>query len=378
MKTGIDYRPALLSRTGIGRHTREITAAMAEQLGVDEELSLFGVSLASGSARLPRFENGPERGRTLLVRRRFPARLLHILGRLGLMGVETFTGPLDLFLYTDVVYPPLKGARHVVTVYDLAFLRSGQFHGKGFARVLWKRMEPVLDSAAAILVPSPATADDVRTFAPACAGKVRLVPLGGDHLLPPGAGAPVPPEILAGMDSFFLAVGTLEPRKNWERVLHAFESAAPDLDGAGLLFAGTPGWLYTSFLENLKASPVRDRVRFVDALSDEILAALYDRAIALVYPSLWEGFGLPVAEALFSGCPVITSNRASLPWLAGRAALVVDPEDGIAIAGAMRRICRERGLRDELSAAARERSQEFTWKKTAAATLEILRHEASR
>jgi len=372
MKIGIDYRPALLSRTGIGRYTREITAAMAAQLAAGEELHLFGVSMARADAVTGPPPERPPAG-AVLARKRFPGRLLHLLGRLGVMGVETFTGPLDVFLYSDLVYPPLKRAAHCVTIHDLAFLRSESFHEKGFGRTVWKRMQPVLESAAGVIVPSQATAGDLERHAPACRNKIHVVAHGCDHLLSPAAGSERLPAAAAALGSFFLAMGTLEPRKNWERVLRAFESAAPSLPDTSLVFAGTPGWLHEPLMRGLETSPVRGRIRLLTGVDDAALAGLYRNALALVYPSLWEGFGFPVAEAMSLGCPVITSGRSALPETAGGAALLVDPEDVSEIAAAMIRLARERSLREDLAARGRERAGSLTWKKAARETLEVLR-----
>ena len=301
MRTGIDYRPALLSGTGIGRYTREITAAVSARLAPGEELRLFGVSLAR--PRFP-FPGGAPGGRAVLARKRFPGRLLHLLGRFGLAGVETFTGPLDLFFYTDLVFPPLKrGTPYLVMVHDLAFLRSKSFHEKGFGRSVWKRMAPFLEGAAALLAPSPATADDVGRFLPAWKGRIHVVPHGGDHLPRPssageegGAGSVGARRERGGPEvpgPYFLAVGTFEPRKNHLGVLEAFERAAAGLPGTSLVFAGTRGWLDRPFFARLDASPLRSRVRLVIGPDDKTLAGLYAGALGLVYPSLWEGLGFP-------------------------------------------------------------------------------------
>jgi glycosyltransferase involved in cell wall biosynthesis len=108
-------------------------------------------------------------------------------------------------------------------------------------------------------------------------------------------------------------------------------------------------------------------------VDDAGLAGLYARAIALVYPSLYEGFGLPVAEAMSLGCPVITSDRSALPETAGGAALLVDPEDISQIAAAMIRLAREKAFGDDLAASGRERARELTWERAANATLEVYR-----
>jgi alpha-1,3-rhamnosyl/mannosyltransferase len=234
-------------------------------------------------------------------------------------------------------------------------------------------MRPVLESAAAVLVPSEATAGDLEHRLPGCRQRIHVVAHGCDHLQHLEASPDSLPEGTAALGSFFLAMGTLEPRKNWERVLRAFESAAASVPDANLVFAGTPGWLHEPFLRGLETSPLRSRIRLLTGVDDRSLAALYSRALALVYPSLWEGFGLPVAEAMSLGCPVVTSDRSALPETAGGAALLVDPESVPEIAAAMIRLHRERSLREDLSLRGRERAGGLTWERAATATLEALR-----
>jgi glycosyltransferase involved in cell wall biosynthesis len=139
-----------------------------------------------------------------------------------------------------------------------------------------------------------------------------------------------------------------------------------------LVFAGIPGWLHEPFLKSLEISPARERIRLLTGVDDRSLAVLYGRALALVYPSLWEGFGLPVAEAMSMGCPVITSERSALPETAGGAALLVNPENVPEIAAAMIRLFRERSFREDLSCRGRKRAGELTWDRAAEATLKAL------
>lgn len=372
MKFGIDYRPALLSRSGIGRYTRAIAAAMARHLEPDDELRLFAHSLARKTPGLAGPPESPH-GRVSLVRGRFPGRLLHLLGRLGLASVESFTGALDRFLYTDLVFPPLRAAPHCVMVHDLAFLKSERFHGRGFGKKVWRRMEPVLERAAALLTPSPATADDLARHMPGVAGKISVVAHGCEHLTPAMGVEPHVPEEAATLDAYFLAVGTLEPRKNWIGVLEAFESIAESVPSMGLVFAGMPGWLYAPFMEKVERSPVRGRIRLLQGVDDDALAGLYSAATALVYPSFWEGFGFPVVEAMSLGCPVITSDRSSLSWLAGEAALLVDPDVVSEIAAAMRRLAKESAVGQELAMAGSVRIRSYTWAAAGRATLEVIR-----
>ena len=378
MKLGVDYRPALFGRAGIGRATRELCRAMAPLLERGEGMVLFGTALRKPDADLLDHGRYATFTNVRVVGGRFPNRLLHLLGRLGLMGIERFTGPMDLFLYTDYVYSPLRSTPHALFLYDLLFMDEGSgFHCPECCRRLKARVGEALAGARGVAVPSEAVREDLARYFPGFRNPVGVVPLGGDHLPAPaepqGTRAfPGPP---AG--GFFLSVGTLEPRKNRLGLLRAFESACDRGLEASLFIAGPEGWMDEPFRKALSASPRKDRVRLLGRVQDEVLSRLYREALALVYPSLGEGFGLPVAEAFHAGCPVITSNRPALPETAGGAAWLVEPEDRYALAEALLRMARDEAFRGERREAGRRRAAELTWRRSAEALLEFLRPLAS-
>ena len=436
MRLGLDFRPALLGDAGIARCTRELCRALVPRLAGEDRLALFAVAhrradtLATGpdrtvtgrtvtdrtgarrSVRGPSVEartddDGPggmassyvdallaEGGdRVRLIEGRLPNRVLTLLGRLGLTGADRFCGALDLFLYTDFVYPPLKRTPHALVLYDLLFLEEASRQSRAFRKRMTRRVTGVLKRARGVIVPSHAVADALGRAFPDFRGAVRVIPLGGDHLnrfahaggAHASGGGPrkgacgvrdAVPEAASGEGAtppYFLSVGTFEPRKNHAGLLKAFEGAAKDLGDTRLVLAGRPGWRGAAFERALAASPVRRRVRRVENVSDDELAALYRGARALVYPSLGEGFGLPVAEAMALGCPVITSSVSALPEVAGGAARLVDPTDPEALAGALVELHRDEALRASLRARGLKRAGTLTWARTAEMALEFLR-----
>lgn len=170
---------------------------------------------------------------------------------------------------------------------------------------------------------------------------------------------------------FLLSVGTLEPRKNLRRLLAAYArlAAAGDVD-VPLVMAGGRGWLEDGLESYVASLGIAGRVRVLGYVDDETLRWLYARCLAFAYPSLVEGFGLPVLEAMGHGAAVLTSDRSSLPEVAGDAALAVDPGDEQAIAAALRRLATEPGLRDALKTRALERSARFSWTQAARQTVD--------
>ena len=178
---------------------------------------------------------------------------------------------------------------------------------------------------------------------------------------------------------FALFVSTLQPRKNAERLIHAYGRLhAREDPGWDLVLAGRIGWLAEPILAAARSSPAADAIHILGYVEDGDVAALRQQARLFCYPSLHEGFGLPVLEAQSQGVPVLTSNRSSLPEVAGDAALLVDPEDVDEIAQAMLRLSRDEELRAELVAKGHENVKRFSWEKAARETLAVLKRAMNK
>jgi glycosyltransferase involved in cell wall biosynthesis len=251
-------------------------------------------------------------------------------------------------------------------VYDLAFrLRP--------AEVPWQQriylgsiLRPALEQAAAVLVISEKTRQDLLDCYPIpdLASKTTVVPLGFDATQAPG---PLPEGLQPG---FILAVGTIEPRKNYPRLLSAYRALRSRIGAPPLVIAGRPGWAFGDTLERIRTEP---GVRYLGHVDDAMLAALYESAAVLAFPSLYEGFGLPLLEAMARGLPAVAGNVGAMPELAGDAAVLVDPEDVDSIASALERVLGDEALRARLSAEGRKRASGFTWERSAQLTREVLR-----
>jgi glycosyltransferase involved in cell wall biosynthesis len=176
-------------------------------------------------------------------------------------------------------------------------------------------------------------------------------------------------------ERYILFVGTLEPRKNVQTLLQAFAHmrAEPPRPDVSLVIAGGNGWGKENYLASVDALKLRDHVRFTGFVADDHLPDLYRGALLFVYPSLYEGFGLPVLEAMACGTPVITSDRTSLPEVAGDAALLVDPTRPEALAAAMSSVLSDSALHQALRAKGLARARAFTWDAVAQQTLALYR-----
>ena len=277
---------------------------------------------------------------------------------LWLPGAEVRPG-LDAILYPYWPSPPLRrpaAPPAVVAVHDLAFrLRPREVPWQ--QRLYLGRLLPrALRTAARVIVPSAATRADLARLFPAWAGKVAVVPEGPTPLPPAGR---LPDGLKPG---FVLAVGTLEDRKNYGRLAQAYarlENPPP------LVIAGRPGW-------NGAPPPSGPGIRVLGHVGDAELAALYEAAAVLAFPSLYEGFGLPLLDAMKRGLPALVSDGGALPELAGDAALAVDPEDVAAIAAGLRRLLEDEALRERLGGEGRRRAVEFSWDRAGEAVLGIL------
>lgn len=277
-------------------------------------------------------------------------------------------------LFSPIPEAPLwSGCRAVVMVHDLIPLRYPNWRSP--LTIYFRGYIPqVLRQAVHIVCNSQATADDLMDFWGIPASKITPILLGydRDHFCP----SPTP--LTAPTRPYFLYIGRHDPHKNVPRLIQAFAQLgdrpgmAPDLD---LILAGPTDDRYTPQLMKLAADlGVAQAVKCLDYVSYDQLRDLYRQAIALVFPSLWEGFGFPVLEAMGCGTAVITSNRSSLPEVTGDGALLVDPTDVSALAIAMTQVWRDDSVRQDLQRRGLARSQQFSWTKTGQATANLLAH----
>lgn len=270
---------------------------------------------------------------------------------------------------SPVAIPPVRRKqRLVVTVHDLAFSLYPQAYPRAWRLLHRTGFRRALRAADAIIAVSSNTAADVLRTGEANESSVHVVPLGGS--LPVGTGDPAPVVERLGIPRpYVLFVGTLEPRKNLVRLIRAYRRVASEVPHA-LVLAGPLGWRSQPILDELRRDE-RGRVLTTGRVSESDLDALHRGADAFVYPSLYEGFGLPVLDAMARGVPVVTSNTSALPELTGDAALQVAPGSTGALATALEHLLTEEGERSRLSAAGRERAKAYTWERTARETLAV-------
>jgi glycosyltransferase involved in cell wall biosynthesis len=356
---------------GVGRYVRALAAHLPVEAAVDRGAVEFLVARHPAgqlaAAGLP-----PAQTRRLAWPGRLVTRTWVTLRRPGLPS--GLLDDLDLVHATSAAVPPTRGRPLVATVHDLAFRHYPEAYPAAGRRYHERSARIVAGEAARVLVPSEATARDLAELYGVDRGRVTITPLGVEVPAEPDrAGAERLLRDLGVRGPFLLAVGTLEPRKNLPRLLDAFGEVAAGLPDHWLVVVGPVGW-------GPRLRPTWDsvRVKLAGPVGDRLLHALYQAADGLAYPSLYEGFGLPVLEAMANGTPVLTSDRSSLPEVAGDAALLVDPLDRAAIAAGLVRLAGDQALRRRLVEAGRRRAAGYTWRATAAATWATYRQVAER
>lgn len=286
--------------------------------------------------------------------------------------------PLELYRFRpDVLFMPIQQlpfvrpgkVKTVAVIHDLAF----HIYPEQFTYKDWL-LQHVFTSYVAreadqIICVSQATADDVAKFY-GRTENVSVIHHGVDHeKFSPRIH---PSSILPSLEGrkYLLYVGQIQPRKNIIRLVEAFEQLAAKEDGLQLVIAGGHGWLQKPILERIKSSKYNSQIVQKGAVSADELVRLYQNAEVFVMPSLYEGFGMPILEAMASGCPVVTSNVSSMPEVAGNAAVLIDPLSVKSIAGGIQET---RKRAPELREAGLARAKEFSWDKCAQQTLTVLK-----
>jgi glycosyltransferase involved in cell wall biosynthesis len=326
-----------------------------------------------GIELVPLRHEGPRRaGRLLRGLRRelvyFPIQLPRRVRRLG----------LDVLHCPAPVVPLRSSVPTVITLHDVLGLDHPEWFTRALALHSRLVLAPALRRAACVLVPSTHTRDRLLARLRLDHERIRLVPLGVDPQFSPGA----PPDGLRkrlGLDgAFVLTVGTLQPRKNVEAALHAFERLAAAGAEQRLALVGGRGWRDEALAELIRSSPAAERIVVTGRVSDEDLVGLYRAADCFVYPSRYEGFGFPPLEAMACGTAVISSNRTSLPEVVGDAGVLVDPDDVDAIERALSELLSSPERRAELVERGYRRAAEFSWRRCAELTADAYRAAVGR
>jgi glycosyltransferase involved in cell wall biosynthesis len=348
---------------GIGTYTRTLIPAMADQ-DPGLELTLF-------HARFP--GSMPERWMRRFWVEELPSGIRFLYPRWNLTArpaLPPAVSSLDVLHAPSPASVPPAGSRQrlVVTVHDLAFLVTPQFFPRDWRTLFRLGLRAAVRRADAVVTPSRNTAEDLLSRTRVDPAKVHVIPLAaavgeaseGEGVL----------SRLKIHPPYLLFVGTLEPRKNLVRLIRAYRRAAASGIPHSLVLAGPLGWHHQQLHREL-ALRGPGEVVLTGEVPEPELDPLYRNASAFVYPALYEGFGLPILEAMSRGVPVITSNTSSLPEVAGEAAVGVDPGSVREIESAIEAVATDPALTERLSKRGLARAERFSWEETARLTLQV-------
>ncbi len=371
MRIGINCRSFITPHpAGIGRYAYHLVKNLGEIDEVNRYQLYAKKGLFSFNKNIPRFKY-KNFSRRIDFFNKGPAKILD--------RVDIYHSPSPEIL--DIK----QGVKVIVTIHDLIFKTFPQGHTEETIKESERQFEKIVERADKLICCSRSTLNDLRKYFPIQEHKTAVVYQGVDKEL----FYPLKAEeenYARGFfqskginDAFFLSVGTVEPRKNLENTLKAFHQLKTKKKFQGkLVAAGMRGWMSEGVEKCLEKLDLRNEVIFLGYVSDKELRALYNKAVALIFPSFYEGFGFPIVEAFCCGTPVVTSCVSSCPEVAGDAALTVDPADPEEIAHGLERIVEDPQLREDLRQKGFKRAEDFSFFKTAKETLAVYEEVYSR
>lgn len=356
-------------RTGYGRYSTELLQGLIEN-DHDNKYILHGWSYSLDMEKISTYKSD----KICLNTTRIPGLIKRTYwNSIRTPKLESLIGEFDIFFGAEPLLPP-TGKKTIATMHDLSYKRYPQFFEAGV-----RKWDPYvirsMDQANAVIVPSNNTKNDLIELLHVPAEKIHIVypPVGGNFS---PQGSERDKALLREMgtpEQYILFTGTLEPRKNIPFLVKAFERFHRDHPEVYLLIAGKRGWLYDDILKSITHSAASKNIRHLDFVSEEMLQALYRSALFFVFPSIYEGWGSPVAEAMASGTPVITSKTSSLGEIGNNAAFLIDPTRADELTDAMRRLYSDENMRKELNRKGLERVIDFSRRNAAEKILGIYR-----
>ncbi len=358
---GIDYTPAYEQGAGIGRSVRGLVSALAT-IDTDTDYRLFVAGASHNtlpSSLAPNFKYYPSRispkwWARIWHRAQIPYRVEYILGKIG------------LYHATDFVLPPIHPqTKSIVTIHDLSYVRVPETASPSLKKYLDMVVPRSIARATHVHAVSETTRQDIIALYNTPPEKVSVIFNAVEPRFKP---VDVSKAILAKYhipdEPYIISVGTVQPRKNYSRLVKSLVQLRQKYD-VHLVIAGGRGWLEDEFYATIRQTGMTDYVHVTGFVADDDLPALYSGSMCMAYPSLYEGFGIPVLEAMACGTPVLTSTTSSLPEVAGDSAILVNPYNIDAIQDGLERLISDQNLRKTLSEKGLLQAQKFTWEQSA-------------
>ena len=374
MRLGLDGIPLLQKKTGVGRYTYELMTALSR---LTSDLEMFYYYGTSWSQHISSTDGGGvlsmRQAVPIALRKLIPVvlkdRVKHKIFMNGYRGHK-----LDLYHATNYVAPD-NDMPLTVTVYDLSFLRYPETHPADRLAWLNKGFPATIRNADQIITISEFSKKEIIELLGVSQRKISIAYPGVDSRLRPLNPTQLAPRLKAWSlkpGGYILSVGTLEPRKNLTALFKAYELLPDGIKKSWpLVVVGMVGWKEKAIVKEMDALIRKGNLIPLGYLSDDHLAVVYAGAKLFVYPSLYEGFGIPPLEAMACGIPVVSSNRASLPEVVGQAGVMVDPEDFHAIAQALESVLTDSPKCSTMSRLGLQQASKFTWQACAEKTFGV-------
>lgn len=375
IRIGIDISRTIEESTGVGYYAKNLVHALAK-VDSENEYILYGIFYDCFPRGWKRADI-PKTRNFRLHQKNFCSWWVDRKWKNFGKYKEELLGGIDILHSTAFTMPLVSKPKTVVTIHDLSCFIYPQYHTEANCEFVTRNVHQAARQASFIIAISESTKREIVRFLHVPEEKIRVVYLAAGDIFHQKC----PSDTVATIKNkykinkrYFLSVGSMEPRKNFGRALIAFK-ALIEMKKVDYKFVitGGKGWKNEAFYNLIRKLDIDEHLVFTGYVPEEDLPALYQGADVFVYPSLYEGFGLPVLEAMASGIPVITSNTSSLPEVAGDAALLVNPMEVFEIYEAMEGLATKPELREELRDKGKNQSNLFSWEKTAYKTLEVYR-----
>jgi glycosyltransferase involved in cell wall biosynthesis len=367
----VDISAAVQQRAGLARYALDLTRALIAQHGDEYGFGLF-YNGSKHAVQLPGLEGVPARS----VRAGYkPWRLTVWAGQLLGLGFDRLLPDATLFHATEHLLLPLRNTPTVLTVHDLVYRLFPAYHKRLNYWFLNTAMPLFVRRASALITVSESSKRDLIRLYGVPADKITVVYEAASAVFQPASTEQIAAaKAHYGLpERYLITLGTIEPRKNLLRLVSALRALRQQDPQLALVIVGRTGWLYQEFFQELEKLDDRRAVLLPGYVPDEELPAVLSGATALVLASLYEGFGLPILEAMACGTPVVCSNVSSMPELGGDAARYFDPQDTSQMADVIGGVLRDGNLRADMRQRGLEQAARFSWQRTARETLDVYR-----
>lgn len=376
MKIALELQPLMSVMTGVQVSALEIIKRIEAYPQTDFELEglYFNFLRRYNDKKIRENFSFPRKSQVLL-----PRKVLFRLGRFSPLDYnQVFSTDADVFHFFNSIVPPRIKGKVILTVHDLLYCQFPESVDKKYLQVVKREQKRSLERANRIIAVSEFTRNEIIKFFGIEEEKISVVYNGvcGEQLAKPTSKelSEKVREKFQLPENYFLHVGTLQPRKNLEMLVEAFYEFSRENKDLHLVLAGTRWHKFEPIIKKIKDLDLEGRVKITGYITEEEKTAFYQLAECFVFPSLYEGFGIPPLEAMAAGTPVIAARSSAIPEIVGDAAHLFDPHNPRELALALNEVIQNRDFREKLIARGQKRFRKFTWEKAAQEVLEIYKY----